>query len=326
MASKRAIAALVAALLPSAAAAHLAGVPTIAWFEAPLEVGIVVDESYTFRWTDYDDTEGVVGNTLIDFFYTETMPATYRMGSVPAALEGTPIVKGIPEADLENTWVWDTSEVPAGTYFLWSMAHDAPFRMVAFARGTVTVAHPGDPIHPAIAVTDPDGDGHVAVGSYVIRWEAFDPDGSGKVRLEATTSPVGADRILLAEGLDPATGAFEWDTSAVEPGDWSIFARIEDGRDLFHEAWGRFFVRVNRDEPGVGGSGGGGGGEAGQGGSGGGGGAGAGGEGGSGGDPVDDSGDTGCGCSGGGSSFSSAAVVGLPLLWALRRRRQPQRP
>lgn len=311
---------LATALLPGAAPAHLAGVPTIAWFEAPREVGIVVDESYTFQWTDYDDTDGVVGNTRIDFFFSPTMPPTYRMGSVPSALVGTPIAKGIPESDLENAWVWDTSEVPAGTYFLWSMAHDAPFRMVAFARGTVTVAHPGDPIHPAIAVTDPDGDGHVATGSYVIRYEVLDPDGSATVRLEATTSPVGADRILLAEGLDPATGSFEWDTSELEPGDWSIFARIEDARGLSHEAWGRFFVRVNDEGPGVGGSdaeGGGGGGGGGDSGGNGGDGDGAGGDAGVQGGVVA----VGCSCSNGGSAWPLSPLVALALLW--RRKRHP---
>lgn len=312
----RSLLGVVALLLPSVAAAHLAGIPTIAWFEEPADVGTVVDGEYTFRWKDYDDTEGVVGNTLIDFFYTSAMPPTYRMGSTPSALVGTPIVKGIPEADLDNAYVWDTSGVPAGTYFLWSMAHDAPFKMVAFSRGAITVAHEGDPIHPAITITDPDGDGHVSQGAYVIRYQAFDPDGSGRVRLEASSSPVGADRILLADDLAPAEGAWEWDTTGLEAGDWSVFARIEDGRGLSHEAWGRFFIRVNRQD-GEGGSGG-------HGGSAGSGWEGEGGLGGGGGtaEGPDDLGTErpeGCACGSAGAASSGAWLTVLPLLLWRRR-------
>ncbi|WP_373048679.1 hypothetical protein [Vulgatibacter sp.] len=310
-------------LAPAAASAHVGGVPTIAWFTAPETVGELADESFTFGWLDYDDA-AETENTTIDFFFTAQMPPTYRMGGMPQGLDGTAIAKGVVELDPANEMVWDTSEVPTGSYFLFSLAHDPPFEMVAFSRGVVTVAHPGDPVPPAVLVAQPDGDSDVARGSYVIEWEAFDPDGTGTIRLEATTAIDGSERILVAEGLPAADGSYTWETTGLAKGDWMVKATLEDGRGLSHEAWGRFFVRV--DEPlgtgGTGGSGGTGGvgGVGGAGGS-----AGAGGSGGSGG--------TGGGTAGsgsGGDDGGCAAAPGGPLaglaaafLALARRRRRP---
>ena len=311
-------------LSPAAAAAHLAGVPTTAWLTAPDGVGVVADQSFTFGWTDYDDT-ATTENTLIDFFYTDSMPPTYRIGGQPRGLDGVAIVKSVRESDLANQHTWPTAEIPPGSYFLFSIAHDPPFEMIAFSRGVVTVAHPGDPVQPAVIVTDPDGEADVAAGSYEIRWEAFDPDGSGTVRLEATDAPDGSGTIVIADGLDPALGRYTWDTSKVRRGEWMVRATIEDARGLSHRAWGRYFVTVVE-------GGGGGGGSAGAGGEGGAGGAGgfagtdgSGGEagaapGGSGGTPPRDTGKgggKGGGCAAGGGGLG---LAGLAALAGVRRR------
>lgn len=308
---KRLLAAAIV-LAPGLASAHLAGVPTTAWFTAPDEVGIAADGSFEFAWTDYDD-QATTGSTTIDFYYSAEMPPTFRMGAQPRGLTGTPILKGVAELDLANKAVWDTSEVPAGTWFLWSIAHDPPFEMVAFSRGSVTVAHPGDPIHPAILLATPSAEGDVADASYEIQFQASDPDGTGRVTLEVTSSPDGSNRTVIAEDLDPAAGSFTWDTSALEEGDWMVRASITDGRGFSHTAWGRFFVRI--DHAGAGGAGGtagsGGGGAAGSGGGGEGGTAGSAGEGGTGGPPTDDFGNDG---SSGGSGCAASCGTGIAAL------------
>lgn len=288
-------------LLPAVASAHRMGVPTTAWFTEPEGVGIVVDESFAFAWTDYDDTADTE-HTTIDFYFTPAMPPTYRIGTVPSQLDGTPIVKSVPELDPTNRHVWNTTEVPSGSYFLFSIAHDNPFTMVVFARGVVTVAHEGDPIHPAIFVTEPDVDREaIARGHAVIRWLAFDPDESGRVRIEVTRRPDGSDLVTLAEDLDPSIGRFVWMTDGFEPGEWMVRATLEDGRGLVHQAWSRSFVQIE-GQGGAGGEGG----VGGDGGAGGAGGAGGDGEGGAGGA----GGNSGAGGGGGAGGASGGAGGG----------------
>ncbi|WP_157370375.1 hypothetical protein [Vulgatibacter incomptus] len=223
----------------------------------------MADRSYPFRWTDFDDL--AVGETTIDFFCTRSMPPTYRMGTQPLVSpdDTTVIVVGIPERDPANVWEWDTTDLPAGTWFLWSLAHDAPFEMAAFARGALTVAHPGDPVWPAVIVTSPDESSVVADRSFEIRYEAFDPDGSATVRIEATRSLDGSELILVADDLPAAGESLQWDTSALPSGDWMVKATIEDARGLVTHAFGRSFVRIDHGggpgtggTPGTGGSGG----------------------------------------------------------------------
>ena len=285
---------------PASAAAHLGGVPTTAWFTAPRGVGHVVGDALTFAWTDFDDLADTQ-DTVIDFFFTQQMPPTYRMGAQPPGLEGTAIVKGIVEQDPTNQHVWDVSEVPPGSYFLFSIAYDPPFEMVAFAKGVVTVAREGDPVHPAVIFTEPDGDTDISRASYTMRWEAFDPDGTGKIRIEGTQAGDGTDLQVIAEGLDPAAGAFTWDTTEVARGEWLLRITLEDERGLSHTAWAQFFLRVADPLPGTGGSGG----SGGTGGSDGTGGAGDGGAGGAGGSGGDAGGEGGTGGTGGSSGRST---------------------
>lgn len=289
----------------------MAGVPTLAFIVEPVEVGVVVSDEVTIRWTDYDDFADTL-DTLIDLFYTPVMPPTFRLGTVPIGLEGTRIVGDIPEYDKANAWNWDVSEVPSGSYFLYTLARDPPFDMIAFSVGVVTVHHEGDPVYPAISVVEPDGHMDVGRGTYTIEWMAFDPDGTGKVSIEATRELDGSDRVLVAEGLDPAEGRFVWETTGFEKGNWLLHLRIEDERDLFHEAWARYFVIVADPIPD--GSGSGAGGATGSAGS-----PGAGGSGGAGGrveqGPTPTGGGSGTG--GGGCSAGAAGSGGLGLALGL---------
>ncbi|HEY0840577.1 MAG TPA: hypothetical protein VGD74_10365 [Vulgatibacter sp.] len=287
------------AVAPRAADAHLNGIPTIAWPQTPEGVGEVVDGSYRITWIDFDD-QATTGETTIDVHAIRRMPPTYRMGVVPRIDPDDPdhvvIATGIPERNLANAIDWDTSAVAPGTWFVFTVAHDDPFEMWAFGRGAVSVARAGEEPWPAVIVTRPDDSTPVADGSVELRYESFDPDGTGKVLLEATRSFDGQGLVTLAADLpaDPS-GSFLWDTREVTPGDWTIKATIVDGLERSSSAFGRFFVRVAHRGGGSGGSGGGTGGTGGSG-------AGAGGAGSSGGDgggelDPDGDGPGGCGCS-----------------------------
>lgn len=249
------ILALAALLAPAPVLAHLGGVPTTAFVVSPDDVGLVVDDVFTVAWTDYDDL-AETQDTLIDVFYTAEMPPTFRVGTSPDTLNGIAIAKEIPELDPVNALEWDVSAVPSGSYFIFTVAHDPPFRIAAFSRGVVTVAHEGDPVHPAVMLLQPDGIKDVGRGTYSIEWKAFDPDGTGTIRIEGTMNADGTGLRTIAEGLDPAAGAYEWQTDGWERGDWMLRISLEDARGLSHTAWSRYFVRVADPIPNTGGTGG----------------------------------------------------------------------
>lgn len=301
------VAAAIAVAAPEAAIAHLNGIPTVAWPETPSGVGEVADRSYRIAWTDFDD-QATTGETTIEVHASRRMPPTYRMGVTPRIGDDPDhvvVAVGIPERDFANEVEWDTSTIPPGTWFVWTVAHDDPFVMWAFARGVVSVAHDGELPWPAVIVSRPDEGSTVGDESILLRYESFDPDGTARVKLEATRSLDGSQLITVAEDLpaDPF-GSFVWDTREVGNGDWMIKATIVDSRGLSSSAFGRSFVRVAHRTKGTGGTGG-----AGEGGSGAGGSSGASG-GGAGGDEADpgDDPEQGCGC-----GSAPADVMG----WAL---------
>lgn len=229
--------------------AHPGQGPPVAWPDLPHDVAERADDTYTFTWTD-SDLVVATGTATIDWFYTAANPPTYQPGLVPDGLEGTLIVGGIPEADLTNSYTWDTSAVPAGAYFLWSRVNEPAserplLRVIAFSRGVLVVAHPGDELHPAVAITRPDSPFHIAEGDFELKWEAFDPDGSALVTLEATTSSVGEDFVVLADQITAtSSGTFVWRTSEYAEGNWTLRASIRDGRGLSFIAYSRYFLRI----------------------------------------------------------------------------------
>jgi len=231
---------------------HVSGVPPVAWPETPFAAGELADDKFVLEWTDYDGPS-LTGTVTVNLYYTAEMPRTFPIGVIPDTLTGTAIVTGIDEADLTNRYEWDTSSVAPGSYFIWTLIDEPPeemavLRIIAFARGVVTVAHDQDPIAPAIVITRPDSPYYMADHDYLIKYDAFDPDGSGRVRLEVSSATVGGDFTVLADDL-PAVrdGMFEWNTSTLSEGDWTIRASIVDARGMSHSSYCRFFLRVQHD-------------------------------------------------------------------------------
>lgn len=223
--------------------------PAVAWLDNPVGVGTVVDASFSFTWVDFDMSIPT-GTATVDFHYSARRPPAYQIGEIHPLLEGTAIVQGILEKDPDNSYTWDTSEVPAGSYMIWSQVIEPPEEVMApqiisFSPGIVTIAHPGDPVYPAVLMTTPDTPFRFADDSYELKWQAFDPDGSARVRLEAGTSSLGVDYQVLAEDLDPQLGSFEWDTSELPEVDWYIRITIEDARGLTFTTYAQYILAIS---------------------------------------------------------------------------------
>jgi hypothetical protein len=179
-------------LMAAPAAAHVGAVPAKATFSAPL--GPVTtdsaagdhydvapftfptaDKTFTVSWDDGDiDPTG-----RFTFYWLDHEPA---FQVPPEAIEqiGTAIPNAVgvwvsctcannadggiicPDAGSRagscfNSFVWDTSALPAGSYWITAVNNDPPFHVYNVADAPVRVAHGGAAPPPAVIVLRPDG-------------------------------------------------------------------------------------------------------------------------------------------------------------------------
>src|SRR5688572_18313399 len=126
-------------LLVAAVAAHVGGIPTQARFDTPASVGMVGNQAFEVTWADGDiDPTG-----QFDFFYQPSNVPPLAALSHPAFM-GTPI----PEAqdviilDPANSFTWNTSSIPSGSYFVYEITDDPPLLPIyGISSGPVTVRH-----------------------------------------------------------------------------------------------------------------------------------------------------------------------------------------
>ena len=203
-------------LLPAVSVAHEGTLPAVAIPLTPVGACTVTDGSFEITWTDADEHE----EGRIAWYYALRLPPPFLPHEKPADLTGTLIVDGLAEADPDNRLSWDTSSVPAGTYWLWSHTWDPPYDTRATSLGVVTVAHPGDEGGPAIAVLQDhdEPEGHVDT-EYVVRYSARDPSGDGRVRLQATPEP-SVPSPWRAPGPGTSPG-WTWPAGACGPCSWT---------------------------------------------------------------------------------------------------------
>lgn len=216
----------------------------------PSSVGTVVSSTFTLTWLDYDRPIPT-GTATIDWYYATQNPKTYLIGATPEDLEGELIVGGIAESDTANRHVWDVSNVPSGSYFVWSKVTEPPeenplLQLYSFSQGVLTVHHAGDPVHPAVCFNKPDNPFTLVDEELPLVLEAFDPDGTGRLTLELFSRdtpevmiPVFADRPSAPRIEEPL------DTRELEEGDYGMRLSLIDGRGLGFAAYSRWFFRVS---------------------------------------------------------------------------------
>jgi len=230
--------------------AHL-GAPSLAPVAGPIEVGTVVDSSYIVRWSDYDLPIST-GTATVDLFYTATNPPPNYRGQPPVGLVGEPIALGIIEKDTRNVYEWNTSTVAPGSYWIWSRVNEPPgeensgLQFIEFSPGILTVAHPGDPIHPAVFITRPGTPVAIAQEDYEVEFVVFDPDKSSEVVVEAAPNNTDDFYEIYREVVTSTRVSFTWDTSMQLNGDWKLRATVTDQRGLSFVSHSRFFVTISR--------------------------------------------------------------------------------
>jgi hypothetical protein len=134
--------------------------------------GVVADMSFTILWVGTDADPEDMDALVIDLYYdTDTEPSA----------------KSLIASGLSNTgsYVWDTSEVPEGDYYILGVITDPRGATgTAYSEGTVTIIHNTPPTAPSnlqprttheiqpilswVASVDPDGD---MITYHVSLWE-----------------------------------------------------------------------------------------------------------------------------------------------------------
>src|SRR3990170_4571555 len=130
-------------LLAVAVAAHVGGIPTQAAIASPGDVGQIADGTFTIRWSDNEaDPTGQLN------FYFQAPNVAPGTVTGDADLMGTTIAGAqmVPISDTTNLFAWDTSGVAGGSYFVYAVTVDPPFRGIyGISDGPVTIQHGGDP-------------------------------------------------------------------------------------------------------------------------------------------------------------------------------------
>lgn len=231
--------------------AHVGGIPTLARFDTPVDVGNVADQSFTFTWQDNEmDLTGLFGF----FFQRSNLPPNGRLDD----LAGDPIVGAemISISDTANAFTWDTTGVPAGSYYLYAITTDSPLPQIfSLSRGVTTVQHGGDPLFPAVVVDEPNGSGDIVANAYPVQWRA-----SGVGPLTATISfaipdddpllvppvVIATDVPMVPEG-DHFVGCYLWDLGDRPGGYHYVLIEVRDAAGRTHSAFSRGSLTVYRD-------------------------------------------------------------------------------
>ncbi|MBI3630987.1 MAG: fibronectin type III domain-containing protein [Candidatus Sungbacteria bacterium] len=93
----------------------------------PDSAGNRADATSTIAWDDSDPDS----NAMISLYYDTDATGT----------DGTMITSGISEDSPVNSYVWDTSAVAAGNYYIYGVIDDGATKAVSYSTGSTTIAH-----------------------------------------------------------------------------------------------------------------------------------------------------------------------------------------
>ena len=190
----------------------------------------IADGSYSITWVASDPDGDQVA---IDLYYdTDTQPNE----------------KQLIAADLENSgeYEWDTSGIAEGDYHLMGVATDSSSQEETdYTSETLRIEHND---LPEITINTPSSQGDIADDSYVIRWQATDPD-SDELAIDLLYSMTENldDAVTIETGL-ANNGEYEWDTSQIGDGEWFVCGTASDG-NLGSEDCSAYTLEINHTQP-----------------------------------------------------------------------------
>jgi hypothetical protein len=179
------------------------------------------DMDFEIKWTDSDPDDNA---EILLYYNTEK-----------GILDGINIVKGLEEDDEDNSYLWNTTEIPGGKYFIYAMIFDfvnEPFFNIS--AGQVLVDHNKSPAStnspPTLEILEPDGKDDLANTSYLIQWIDDDPEDDAIITLFYDSDNIGFDGDIIINKLseDGERDHYLWNTTKIQGGSYYIYGVISD--------------------------------------------------------------------------------------------------
>ncbi len=194
--------------------------PLIDITEPASNITVANGASVTISWNDIDPDS----NASIALYYDIDNTGA----------DGTLIVSGLEEDSETDSYLWDTTGIADGTYFVYAIIDDTNNSSTDYAAGSITVETAIINQPPTINLTSPasniNSDGSAPV---LISWTDADPDDNANIALYYDVDSSGADGTLIIEGIneDDATDSFNWNLSGLADGQYFVYAIISDGSE-----------------------------------------------------------------------------------------------
>jgi RHS repeat-associated protein len=188
-------------------------VPSIEIVE-PDGVDDLVSDQFIIKWNDLDSDD----DASISFFYDDD----------DSGADGIMITSGISEDNELDEYVWNTSEITVGTYYIYGIINDSTNEeVVDYSAGSLEIV---DNEAPSIEILEPNGVGDYAYESFNIIWNDSDGDSSASISLYYDTDNQGIDGTLIVTNLseDDNNNSYNWDVSGLEEGSYYVYAVIDD--------------------------------------------------------------------------------------------------
>ncbi|MCX5641754.1 MAG: hypothetical protein NTY10_00705, partial [Candidatus Omnitrophica bacterium] len=141
------------------------------------------------------------------------------------------VIATVPFTALSGSYLWDTRNVPRGTYYIYGQVTESAATSRIYSSGTVAIN-----TRPLITITAPVSHAEPALGQkYTIRWTAANLDllsGPGRVYLyrvrDVTFTDTARVDTGLAVGLPVGAYSYLWDTTGVDTGIYRIYGVLSD--------------------------------------------------------------------------------------------------
>ncbi len=186
-----------------------------------------IDKAFVIKWDDTDPDD----NAVIKLYYSPLKE--YFSGQF---VEGA---WDIPEDNEDDYFIWVTSEIPNGDYYIYALITDNRNDIgKSMSKGPITIKHPEGPEpteneDPFIEIVEPDGLNDIANVSYRITWVDYDPDDDAFISIYYDLNSSGLKGQLIQNLLSEngEMDEFMWNTLYLPEGDYYIYAIINDGKN-----------------------------------------------------------------------------------------------
>jgi len=142
---------------------------------------------------------------------------------------GTEIISNLSENDGSDQYIWDTSALTEGDYYVYAVINDGVNdAVIAYSNGPLTIIHNQA---PTINLVEPDGQEDTVDSTFSIQWTASDPNDQASIALYYDSDNSGQNGTEIISNLSENDGIdqYIWDTSALAEGDYYVYAVINDG-------------------------------------------------------------------------------------------------